>query len=218
MRKWRAHRGHWSRAGALVWREGRDNRSRMTKSQIKSQLLSNKYHGSYYHTFVEEPVAGAASVYQVQQAWQRHECTVSNSFYVLATSSHWGQKALSCRSFTLFYLKQMQQYGLGWFHFIFFSCIGSFLWGVVVVSSQCELSLKTALYMLKWKWWGKASRQLKNVKAAAGFGLRELVWLSVDAVFTSSVVESETFYGDPPAAFGAWPCAAFTAKQTAPKC
>lgn len=185
-------RSSQSRAGALLWREGRDNRSRMIKSQITSQLLSNKYHGSYYHTFVEEPVAGAASVYQVQQAWQRHECTETNSFYTRYVFSLRSNSTLM----SVIHIILSETNATIWVWIISFNVFQMYRFLFVRCGrglNQCELSSKAALNMLKWKWWGKASRQLKSVKAAAGFGLRELVWLSVDAVLTASVVESETF-------------------------
>lgn len=69
-----------SKARALLWREGRDNRSLMIKSQIKSLLLSNKHRRSYYQLFVEEPVVGAE--YQVLQAWQRHKFIESSSLSI----------------------------------------------------------------------------------------------------------------------------------------
>lgn len=58
------------RAKTLLWRKGRKN-SLLIKSQIKSMLLSNKYDNVSYHTFIQQAVAGAASVYQVRQALER---------------------------------------------------------------------------------------------------------------------------------------------------
>lgn len=75
----------------------------MIKNQIKSQLLSNKYHGPYYHTFVEQTVVGAASAYQVLQAWQRHEFTDSYTPSLSTVFSHLRSKStfISVTHFTL---------------------------------------------------------------------------------------------------------------------
>lgn len=59
------------RAKTLLWRKGRKNRLLIIKSQIKSALLSNKYDSVCHHMCIQQPVAGAASVYQV---WQALEC------------------------------------------------------------------------------------------------------------------------------------------------
>lgn len=106
----------------LLWREGRDNRSCMIKSQIKSQLLSNKYHGSDYHTFVQEPVVGAAYVYPVQQAWQRHECTES---YILSVRYVFSLRSKST-FISVIHIILSERNATIWVGIIFFSCIGSF--------------------------------------------------------------------------------------------
>lgn len=72
------------RAKTLLWRKGRKNRLLIIKSQIKSPLLRNKYDSVSYHTFIQQPVAGAASVYQVRQATTAQDPTD----YLFIMSSH----------------------------------------------------------------------------------------------------------------------------------